>query len=226
MLTVLQANIAGQSVLPRPLGERLGALADIVETHRVNLVAVQAGLDADGTPRPAEALDDLLPQHRLVLRHGGLALLARVPAEPVAVVPLTGVGLAEDPSDRSLLVARVADGPVIAVAHFSWVEAQAQRNIDEAVDALADHHDALIIGDFNQTPQSPVFATLTEAGFDDPWARLHGDAAGFTFEIGKPWGRIDYVLARGGREVRAIERLADTPEHAVSNHALLLATVA
>lgn len=227
MLTVLQANIAGAAPLARSAEARLAALARLVGDHGVDVVAVQGGVDSNGTPAPVEMLGALLPHHAHVARHAGMAVFARVAMEPVDVVALTGLGLDEDPSARHLVVVRLPEHAlVLAVAHFSWVDAQAQRNVADAAAALDGHGDALLLGDFNQQPDSAALAALNEAGFSDPWPRLRADDPGPTFEIGKRWGRLDYVLERAGTPlVAAIELLAAEPEDAVSDHALLLARV-
>lgn len=65
---------------------------------------------------------------------------------------------------------------------------------------------AILMGDFNATPGEPTYALLTAAG----WADAHhaheapGDAAptfhGFT---GRPWARLDWVLAPPTHRVRS-----------------------
>lgn len=226
MLTMLQANIAGAKMLATPLADRLARIAHIVETRDVHYVAIQAGSDADGMPEPIAALAALLPRHRVILQHDGLALLASVAADAIGVVPLHGLGLQDDPNARAVLLARGTDGPTVVVAHMSWAGEQAMRNVADVLAAIEAHDDVVLLGDFNQTPDSAAIAALIDAGFDDPWPRVHGAGGGFTYEIGKPWGRLDYVLTRGSATVGAIELLADTPESAVSDHALLLARLA
>lgn len=62
--------------------------------------------------------------------------------------------------------------------------------IDAVVDALKPTP-ALIVGDFNATPDSRVYARLLEK-FDDTWA-LVGKGEGLTIPSDKPRKRIDYL---------------------------------
>lgn len=68
------------------------------------------------------------------------------------------------------------------------------------LDALDDATPAVIAGDCNTAPTSPVMETLSSGRFADTWAALHPDAGGGTNwppgpRVGRPTQRLDYVLA-------------------------------
>jgi len=77
--------------------------------------------------------------------------------------------------------------------------------VSEIVQALNGANPAIIMGDLNDVPGSPMYDTLTTYGFSDAWAGLRGGADGFTCchlsDLSNPTTsftkRIDYVFARG-----------------------------
>lgn len=77
--------------------------------------------------------------------------------------------------------------------------------LTEIVTVLAGADRAIVLGDLNDTPGSPMYQVLTTAGFTDVWAALRPQQDGFTCchlgDLSDPGGqfvkRIDYVFARG-----------------------------
>jgi len=114
----------------------------------------------------------------------------------------------------------------------------------ELTQALASAPDAIVMGDLNDTPGSPMHQVLGGAGFTDAWAALRPSVVGFTCchladlsdQIAPFSQRIDYVFVRGVTHRRAslgqiwhtgevpAERVAG-PEHSIwpSDHAGLVA---
>lgn len=72
---------------------------------------------------------------------------------------------------------------------------------------LAGAERVVLLGDFNDVPGSPMYGTVTGAGFADAWAELRPGVTGLTCchvevlsnELAHDafWQRIDYVFARG-----------------------------
>lgn len=214
--------------MQRSLAERMAAVVALIERHDVDVVILQAALDAENAPGPIEAILGREPAYEVV-SHAGLAILSRVPiVQDEDVVALTGLGLPDDPSDRHLLLATLPDhGLTLAVAHVSWVGQQAERNLGEAIGVLGGRGDALLVGDFNQPPESAAIEALAGAGFVDAWARLNPEDDGYSYEIGNRTTRIDYVFERAAAPlVTRIELVAVEPDEAVSDHALLLFEIA
>lgn len=209
--------------MSRPLNERMAAFAALIERHDVDVVILQAALDADGAPTPTELILGSAAEYHVV-SHGGLAILSRVPVEEDEAIALTGLGLSGDPTERHLLMARLPDHALtLGVAHVSWVSEQAERNVGEIIGVLGERGDALLVGDFNQPPGSAAVRALIGAGFADAWPRLRPGEDGFSYETGKLDTRIDYVFERAAAPlVTRIELIATAPDEALSDHAFLL----
>lgn len=224
---MLQANIAGAKAMLRALDERMAVFSALIEQHDVDVVILQAALDANGEPTPIELILGSASTYHVV-SHGSLAILSRVPIVEDEAVALTGLGLADDPTERHLLLARLPDHDLtIAVAHVSWVSEQAERNVGEAIGVLGARGDTLLVGDFNQPPESAAVRALTGAGFVDAWARLRPGEDGFSYETGKLDARIDYVFERAATPlVTRIDLVAAGPDESLSDHAFLLFEVA
>lgn len=213
--------------MSRPLDERMAAFAVLIDRHDVDVVILQAALDADGEPTPTELILGSATNYQVV-SHGGLAILSRVPVEEDEAIALTGLGLGDDPTERHLLIAQLPEHDLtLAVAHVSWVSEQAESNVGEIIGVFAGRGDALLVGDFNQPPESAAVCALTEAGFADAWPRLRPGEDGFSYETGKLDTRIDYVFERAATPlVTRIELIATAPDEALSDHAFLLFEVA
>ncbi|MEO8635627.1 MAG: endonuclease/exonuclease/phosphatase family protein [Gemmatimonadales bacterium] len=88
---------------------------------------------------------------------------------------------------------------------------------------LAPREHALIMGDLNDVPGSPMHQALSAAGFVDAWATLHPNGAGLTCchladlsdSAATFTTRLDYVLARGfslqGEKDGSIVLIGDQP---------------
>lgn len=80
-----------------------------------------------------------------------------------------------------------------------------QAQIYEIATVLGDASPAIVMGDLNDLPGSPMYDVLIGAGFQDVWATLRPGADGFTaphlYDLSNSTTqftkRIDYVFARG-----------------------------
>ena len=80
-----------------------------------------------------------------------------------------------------------------------------QAQIYEIATVLGAASPAIVMGDLNDLPGSPMYEVLIGAGFEDVWAALRPGADGFTaphaYDLSNPTTqftkRIDYVFARG-----------------------------
>jgi endonuclease/exonuclease/phosphatase family protein len=119
--------------------------------------------------------------------------------------------------------------------------------VGEMVASLPTDRPAVVIGDLNDVPGSPMYQVLSGAGFSDAWAALKPGAIGYTCCQSADLSnalpaldtRIDYVLARGlGRGVGGLQgqinRFGDVPADRgagaayfvwPSDHAGLIATL-
>lgn len=128
----------------------------------------------------------------------------------------------------------------------SWAELR-KLQMGEIIDALRGQGPAVIMGDLNDVPGSPMYRTLRRAGYTDVWAELRPHAPGFTCchapDLSNPRvefdERIDYVFTRGfdrGRHgvIGEVRRLGIDPNERpvgplgeiwISDHAGVLATL-
>lgn len=150
----------------------------------------------------------------------GSAILTRLPVTARDCVRLSYEENAEDPSPRILLLTTLDLGGerrlTLANGHFSWVAALNARNVEETLGRLAGvDGDAVLVGDFNATPDAPGMRAIAEAGWRDAWVALHGEQDGATFEAPTPNLRIDYVWLRGALRAKRIERVQAPADAAV-----------
>lgn len=122
----------------------------------------------------------------------GNALLSKLALEDVTTTPLPAP--AADP--RRLVRARLRDAGVVAGTHFGLDPRQQPAQAQAAIDALADAPRAVLLGDLNARPASPVAALLQAAGFRDVF-EVSGVRAGPTWPARQPLYRIDWVWVRG-----------------------------
>lgn len=113
-----------------------------------------------------------------------------------------------------------ADEEAIIDAYFTWLGLEPEERARQLEDALAfigETSPAVLGGDFNATPDSPTYTTLRDAGFEDPFDAVDGEASA-TSPATDPVERIDYVLARGLEplDVQVLDALA-------SDHRLVVA---
>ena len=233
-MRLLSLNLGGRSDSYGAWPERATRIANLIGDERIDVLVAQAApLGDDG--RFAPDLQMLMPGH------DNVAIAVPSDVEPptamaiVSMLDLTDVREAdlskregEDPFRRKLLAARLPDvGLTIVDAHFSWVDDQAEDNVREALAFVASiKGDVLLVGDMNQPQGGMVMQMIADAGFEDCWIGL-GSGDGYTFESGKPWGRIDYVWERSAKpRVMAIRTAGGAGEQALSDHLGLIVDVA
>jgi len=124
----------------------------------------------------------------------GIALLTRFP-----VVAADGALLTSELEQTGIVHARLRVGEQEVDAYGIWLGLEPEERARQLTDALAfvdGASPALFGGDLNSTPDSPVYARLTDAGFTDPFVALGLDPAPTSPAI-EPRNRIDFVWGRG-----------------------------
>jgi endonuclease/exonuclease/phosphatase family metal-dependent hydrolase len=90
----------------------------------------------------------------------------------------------------------------------------------ELVAALSGADPAMVLGDLNDVPDSPMYQVLAGSGFTDAWPALRGAARGYTCchtadlsnQVQQFHERIDYVFVRGIPALKgSIRLLGDEP---------------
>ena len=105
---------------------------------------------------------------------------------------------------------RVGDRPLDAYGVWMGLEPEERaRQLEDALDIISDATPAVFGGDFNSTPDSPIYARVRAAGFDDPFIVGGFDPAPTSPAI-EPVERIDFVWTRGleVRDARVLDSLA------------------
>ena len=137
----------------------------------------------------------------------GCALLSRFPITEAETRLLTS-----HLEQTSIVHARlrIGDRPLDAYAIWLGLEPEERaRQLDDALAIIGDASPAVFGGDFNSTPDSPVYARIRAAGFEDQFVVGGFDPAPTSPAI-EPMERIDFVWARGleVREAQVLDSLA------------------
>ena len=137
----------------------------------------------------------------------GIALLTRFP-----IAEADTRYLASQLEQTAIVHARVRVGDRPLDAYGVWLGLEPEeraRQLDDALTVIGVASPAVFGGDFNSTPDSPTYARIRAAGFDDPFV-----AGGFepapTSPAIEPMERIDFVWARGlaVRDAQVLDSLA------------------
>jgi endonuclease/exonuclease/phosphatase family metal-dependent hydrolase len=124
----------------------------------------------------------------------GVALLTRFPITEV------DTGLLTSHLEQTAIVharVQVGDQPLDAYGVWLGLEPEERaRQLDDALAYIGDASPAVFGADFNSTPDSPIYARIQAAGFDDPFVAGGLDPAPTDPAI-EPVKRIDFVWARG-----------------------------
>ena len=211
MLKVMTLNINLCGAKHGPWSTRQVLIRDAILANRPEIVALQA---VRQDPNATEHLDQATQLAQLLrptyphsffqpaMNHpdggvDGLALLSTLSLAGTDFLSLTLQPGLDDTNQRVLLRARfdLPDGPLhLFNGHFSWVPEQNLANVKEALPYINDAPGpAVLVGDFNATPDSEGMQRLQNAGWTDAWAALHPQDQGYTFESDQPTLRIDYT---------------------------------
>jgi endonuclease/exonuclease/phosphatase family metal-dependent hydrolase len=124
----------------------------------------------------------------------GVALLTRFPITEV------DTGLLTSHLEQTAIVharVQVGDQPLDAYGVWLGLEPEERaRQLDDALATIGDASPAVFGADFNATPDSPIYARIQAAGFDDPFVAGGLNPAPTDPAI-EPVKRIDFVWARG-----------------------------
>ena len=216
MTTLMTMNIQSYADQHGAWAQRRELIERVLREAQPDIVALQAvSLHPRQDPvDQATQLASRLPGYQAVFvaaqthadgRQDGPAFLTRGELPEVRPYELSLLPNLEDTARRMLLHGRfqTPQGPLdVFNAHFSWVGAQQESNVQEALSVLEGHAapEAVLAGDFNMQPDNACLGRFREAGWVDAWEALHPGEDGFTLaEAQEPSIRIDYVWTRGVR---------------------------
>lgn len=230
MLRIMTLNLNYYGDRYGDWSDRKDIIVDAIQKHHPQIVALQAvkrdpnrygGLDQ------AEQLSRALPDYphftyepAIVHPDGsadGNAFLSRFRILETDYQPMTFIPGLDDPNHRIVLhgLFDLPECPLnLFNAHFSWVEAQTEVNLPEALTyAQCFKGYKIILGDLNTTPNSKLLESLVSEDWTDSWQKMHPREAGFTFESGNPHLRIDYIWSDNelSSRIAAAEIVANQP---------------
>jgi endonuclease/exonuclease/phosphatase family metal-dependent hydrolase len=149
----------------------------------------------------------------------GIALLSRYP-----ILDSDTLLLPSELEQTGIIWAELEVGGIPVNAFATWMGLKPEeraRQIDAALPFIAAHPGPAVFGgDFNSTPDSPVYARIANAGFVDPFVTLQLDPPPTDPAI-NPVKRIDFVWLRGLPPVAA--QVADST---ASDHRLVVVEAA
>jgi endonuclease/exonuclease/phosphatase family metal-dependent hydrolase len=210
----------------------LDAVCEVLRAQEADLIALQEvdqGCARSGGIEQARVLGERLGMSwgfckALAFDGGeyGVALLARPQLSghrPLQVTgfPLPG-GLGPGEEPRVLLGARAA-GLRVFVTHFDLFPQVRLQQAQAVREALRSSERVLLLGDFNDGPQSPPVRTLLAAGLRDAWVEARAPERS-TAPPDRPQERIDLLLLGAGVGPALSARALDSD---ASDHPLVVA---
>ncbi len=225
--------------------ERKERIAKVIQQADADILAFQAVCMEQtrfGGINQAAQISLDLPKYRYALyqpaviqENGsaeGCAVLARFPITIAGFKPLAFQPGLDDPNRRVVqyVCFDVNGAPVhLYNAHTSWVEEQARSNIEEVLE-FVDRYRGLrvLVGDFNNPPESALIRQIAQQGWVDAWRRLRPHEPGYTFDSRDPRMRIDYIwvdpmYAGALKDIQVLTGSAGEAGGYLSNHFALMA---
>ncbi|WP_255151735.1 endonuclease/exonuclease/phosphatase family protein [Halorarius halobius] len=124
----------------------------------------------------------------------GVALLSKWPLRDAAVVDLPTADTVPRPALRATVEHPDGAFPAV-VAHLEVEGTVCERQARRVVEMVVGDERAVVLGDFNATPDERVYDVLADS-LTDAWAAA-GDGDGHTYSAARPRRRIDYAFVRG-----------------------------
>ena len=144
----------------------------------------------------------------------GIALLSRYP-----IISADGTLLESELEQTGLVHAVVRVGEEDVHAYGIWLGLEPDeraRQLNNALVYIDEASPALLGGDFNSPPDSPIYTSILEAGFIDPFVILGIDPAPTSPAI-DPQERIDFVWGRG-----LLPTYAEVSDSLASDHRMVI----
>lgn len=194
--------------------------ARTIEESGADLVLLQ---EVDAGRMTSYGIDDALwLARRLGMRHvfgpaledlSGVALLSRFPIQErrtehlTSELEQTAIVHAQVLLDQSDPTPRLA-----ADVYGTWLGLEPDeraRQLKDALKVMGDASPAILGGDFNATPGSPVYESLCASGFTDPFAAIGREGSPTSPAI-DPKKRIDFIWTRGleAKDAQVLDSLA------------------
>jgi endonuclease/exonuclease/phosphatase family metal-dependent hydrolase len=196
MLKILTLNINYYMDKHGPWIERIEKILDVIRSKGPDIIALQAvkkDPELFNGQDQALQLSHKIGDYPFVVFHpaeqhpdgqqDGSAFLSRLPIIDTKAISLTTLPGLEDRHQRVVLNG-LFESPLgqlrVFNAHFSWVEEQINKNLEETLPYIqAFPEPAVLAGDMNSKPDSDLVRRLQQSGWIDAWKELHPDQDGF-----------------------------------------------
>lgn len=197
---------------------RLNKRGDFLNASIVTQPAMYYPDRAQAYPLPAY----LSPTHQSSYWEG-LSVISRIPIQETGSVFLSMPANCHDANQRNTQYVKVENNgkPLyIANIHFAYDEPCTLSNARETMayfNAIVKDQPMIMLGDYNATPNSPIFPLLSAQGMTDMWLKLRPQEAGNTATASNPIKRIDYIMANAAainamQDKEEIELVCDKPQ--------------
>jgi endonuclease/exonuclease/phosphatase family metal-dependent hydrolase len=199
-------------------------MAQAIEAQGVDVVVMQevdtgrvTSLGVDDALWLGQRLGMHVAYQQTLEKLSGIALLSRYPLEDC-----DGQWLTSDLEQTAIVYGKIQTsyGPLHVYGLWLGLEPEERlTQVSEALEYMGSQQPAVLGGDFNATPDSPVYARLLDTNLDDPFATAERDTA-LTSPAIDPTERIDYVWLRGLAAQRAW-----VPDSTASDHRMVVVEV-
>jgi hypothetical protein len=226
-VTELQVNLTGLGIPVNIDLNFLPILLDALAARGLNYTVAAQVINLTAAPLPGISVTD----HDVILVDASRVSVA---SGVVAQTYALNVGIVAPGVDIKRgwvrIEANVEGLPVtVASTHlesgsFPGFDALRAGQLGELVASLGSATPAIVLGDLNDVPGSPMYGVITAAGFSDAWASLRPGASGFTCchlsdlsnQVASFTQRLDYIFARGlggpqGQLLGRISIIGDQP---------------
>jgi endonuclease/exonuclease/phosphatase family metal-dependent hydrolase len=202
----------------------LEKIAQTIEREGVDIVALQevdagrvTSLSVDNALWLSQRLGMHVVYQPTLEKLSGIALLSRYPLQAS-----DGQWLPSHLEQTAIVYGTVKtnQGPLHVYGVWLGLEPDERaRQITAALDYIGSENPVILGGDFNATPDSPIYARLLDANLHDPFTTMAQDLA-FTSPAQDPQERIDYVWLRG-----LTAKKAWVPDSIASDHRMVVVEV-
>jgi endonuclease/exonuclease/phosphatase family metal-dependent hydrolase len=199
-------------------------IAQTIEAQGVDVVVMQevdtgrvTSLGVDDALWLGQRLGMYVAYQQTLEKLSGIALLSRYPLES-----RDGQWLTSDLEQTAIVYGKIQMSYSPLHVYGVWLGLEPEERltqVSEALEYMGSQQPAALGGDFNATPDSPVYARLLDTNLDDPFATAERDAA-LTSPAIEPTKRIDYVWLRG-----LAAQKAWVPDSTASDHRMVVVEV-
>jgi endonuclease/exonuclease/phosphatase family metal-dependent hydrolase len=200
-------------------------IARTIEAESIDVIVLQevdaariTSLSVDDALWLGQRLDMHVVFQPTLERLSGIALLSRYPLQDSG-----GQWLSSELEQTAIVHGELEMGHSSLHVYGVWLGLESEERLNQLADALEYIGSQYLIalgGDFNATPDSPVYAHLRDIHLEDPFMTLGENPAPHTSPAINPDERIDYIWLRG-----LATQDAWVPDSTASDHRMVVVKV-